>query len=66
MHFHLFLAIELIKDLMDYEVADSLLSGLVALLRPALEDVLARTDQKGMLGNEDKVVTVIAIVILYS
>ncbi|KAK3794480.1 hypothetical protein RRG08_003633 [Elysia crispata] len=41
-----FEAIELIKDLMDYEVADSLLSGLVALLRPALEDVLARNDQK--------------------
>ncbi|GFO29297.1 hypothetical protein PoB_005580200 [Plakobranchus ocellatus] len=41
-----FEAIELIKDLMDYEVADSLLSGLVALLRPALEDVLARNEQK--------------------
>ncbi|XP_059155298.1 armadillo-like helical domain containing protein 1 [Physella acuta] len=39
-----FEAIELIKELMDYEVADSLLSGLVALLRPAVEDVLARHD----------------------
>ena len=32
-------AIELIKELMSYEVADSLLSGLVSLLRPALDDI---------------------------
>lgn len=33
-----FAAIELIKELMNYEVMNSLLSGLVALLRPSAED----------------------------
>ncbi|KAI8773492.1 armadillo helical domain containing protein 1, partial [Biomphalaria glabrata] len=35
-----FEAIELIKDLMDYEVADSILSGLVALLKPTTKNVV--------------------------
>lgn len=39
-----FEVIELLKDLMESEVTESLLSGLVALLRPALEDVLACRD----------------------
>lgn len=39
-----FEAIELIKDLMGYSVKDSLLRGLVALLRPAAEDTKPRTD----------------------
>jgi len=39
-----FEVIELLKDLMESEVTESLLSGLVALLRPALEDVLAAID----------------------
>ena len=42
--FFLCTAIELIKELMSYEVADSLLSGLVALLRPALDDIKPRQD----------------------
>ncbi|KAK2138580.1 hypothetical protein LSH36_2776g00005, partial [Paralvinella palmiformis] len=37
-------AIELVKDLMDYEVQDPLLKGLVKLLRPAKEDLLNRPD----------------------
>lgn len=37
-------AIELIKDLMEYEVKDNLLKGLVKLLRPAKEDLLRRPD----------------------
>ena len=40
----LFSAIELIKDLMEYEVKDNLLKGLVKLLRPAKEDLLRRPD----------------------
>ncbi|KAK7100658.1 armadillo-like helical domain containing protein 1 isoform X2 [Littorina saxatilis] len=39
-----FEAIELIKELMDYEVADHLLSGLVGLLRPAVDDIKPRQD----------------------
>ena len=39
-----FTAIELVKDLMDYEVQDPLLKGLVKLLRPAKEDLLNRPD----------------------
>ena len=39
MMFMFYLAIELIKELMNYEVADSLLSGLVSLLRPAVDDI---------------------------
>ena len=35
-----FAAIELIKDLMEYEVKDMLLRGLVKLLRPSKEDLL--------------------------
>ncbi|KAK3592153.1 hypothetical protein CHS0354_019445 [Potamilus streckersoni] len=37
-----FEAIELIKELMEYDVKDSLLSGLVALLRPAKEDTIVK------------------------
>jgi hypothetical protein len=40
----LILAIELIKELMAYEVADSLLAGLVALLRPAADDIKPKQD----------------------
>lgn len=39
-----FEAIELVKELMDYEVGPTLLSGLVALLRPAKEDVIQKPD----------------------
>ncbi|XP_076441453.1 armadillo-like helical domain containing protein 1 [Babylonia areolata] len=39
-----FEAIELIKELMNYEVAESLLSGLVALLRPAVDDIKPKQD----------------------
>ncbi|XP_046353431.1 armadillo-like helical domain containing protein 1 isoform X2 [Haliotis rufescens] len=39
-----FEAIELIKELMDYDVSTSLLKGLVALLRPAKEDSLPRPE----------------------
>lgn len=39
-----FEAIELVKELMDYEVGESLLSGLVALLRPAKEDIIQKPD----------------------
>lgn len=39
-----FEAIELIKELMDYEVGEQLLSGLVALLRPAKEDIIQKPD----------------------
>jgi len=39
-----FEVIELLKDLMDCEVTSSLLSGLVGLLRPAHEEVLACRD----------------------
>ncbi|KAK0064962.1 armadillo-like helical domain containing protein 1, partial [Biomphalaria pfeifferi] len=35
-----FEAIELIKELMDYEVADSILSGLIALLKPTTKNVV--------------------------
>ena len=42
---HIFLsAIELVKELMDYEVGEQLLSGLVSLLRPAKEDIIAKPD----------------------
>ncbi|XP_063441619.1 armadillo-like helical domain containing protein 1 [Mytilus trossulus] len=37
-------AIELIKELMDYEVSDSLLKGLVLLLRPAKEDLIRKPE----------------------
>lgn len=37
-------AIELIKDLMNYEVKDALLLGLVKLLRPSKEDLVRRPD----------------------
>lgn len=37
-------ALELIKELMGYEVRGTLLAGLVRLLRPAKEDLLARPD----------------------
>ncbi|KAH9499932.1 Armadillo-like helical domain containing protein 1 [Bulinus truncatus] len=37
-----FEAIELIKDLMEYEVADSILSGLVGLLKPSMKDAITR------------------------
>ena len=37
-----FLAIELIKLLMEYEIQDSILRGLVRLLRPAKEDIIRR------------------------
>lgn len=39
-----FEAIELIKELMNYDVADSLLSGLVGLLRPAVDDIKPRQE----------------------
>jgi len=39
-----FEVIELLKDLMDSEVTESLLAGLVTLLRPPLEDILAAID----------------------
>ncbi|KAL8622431.1 hypothetical protein ACOMHN_034096 [Nucella lapillus] len=39
-----FEAIELIKELMNYEVAEYLLSGLVALLRPAVDDIKPKQD----------------------
>ncbi|KAL4237129.1 hypothetical protein ACF0H5_005510 [Mactra antiquata] len=39
-----FEAIELIKELMDYEVGQTLLSGLVGLLRPAKEDIIQKPD----------------------
>ncbi|XP_052775709.1 armadillo-like helical domain containing protein 1 [Mya arenaria] len=39
-----FEAIELIKELMDYEVSGTLLSGLVGLLRPAKEDIIQKPD----------------------
>lgn len=39
-----FEAIELIKELMDYDVGGSLLSGLVGLLRPAKEDIIQKPD----------------------
>ena len=37
-------AIELVKELMEYEVAPVLLGGLVSLLRPAKEDVIQKPD----------------------
>ena len=37
-------AIELVKELMDYEVGQQLLSGLVGLLRPAKEDLIQKID----------------------
>lgn len=37
-------AIELIKELMEYEVSDSLLKGLVSLLRPAKEDLIKKPE----------------------
>ena len=40
----MFSAIELVKELMDYEVGEQLLSGLVSLLRPAKEDIIAKPD----------------------
>ncbi|KAL5017594.1 hypothetical protein ScPMuIL_007183 [Solemya velum] len=39
-----FEVIELIKELMDYEVADSLLAGLVTLLRPTKEETFHRPE----------------------
>lgn len=39
-----FEAIELIKELMDYEVGETLLQGLVELLRPAKEDIIQKPD----------------------
>lgn len=39
-----FEAIELVKELMDYEVGEALLSGLVGLLRPAKEDIIQKPD----------------------
>ncbi|XP_045159982.1 armadillo-like helical domain containing protein 1 [Mercenaria mercenaria] len=39
-----FEAIELIKELMDYEVGQILLSGLVGALRPAKEDIIQKPD----------------------
>lgn len=41
---YLLTAIELIKELMDYEVSDSLLKGLVLLLRPAKEDLIRKPE----------------------
>jgi hypothetical protein len=40
----LYAAIELIKDLMSYDVRDALLRGLVKLLRPSKEDMLRRPE----------------------
>lgn len=39
-----FEAIELIKELMDYNVGETLLKGLVELLRPAKEDIIQKPD----------------------
>jgi len=43
-YFFLSPAIELIKELMEYEVSDSLLKGLVSLLRPAKEDLIRKPE----------------------
>jgi len=47
-----FEVIELLKELMESEVTESLLSGLVGLLRPPLEDVLAAIDVAQAEGNK--------------
>ena len=44
-HIYIYItAIELIKELMDYELGAVLLSGLVSSLRPAKEDIIQKPD----------------------
>ncbi|CAH1776102.1 unnamed protein product [Owenia fusiformis] len=47
-----FEAIELMKDLMNYDIQQSLLSGLVKLLRPSKEDILSQRKPE-ILNNAD-------------
>jgi len=52
-----FAAIELIKELMGYEVGGTLLSGLVGLLRPAKEDIIHKPDLLDGTQSSDGTVT---------